>query len=182
MVNEIDLVAQPARSVGSALVSIGATRYEFSGHNRILTTAWNTTEVFAGSRFDAIWGTPSIAANWDVQTIHGLYLEGALSHAVPLGRLSPLVGVVAGYTAGQEARGALDQYYAFARPGLTHVDVGASSSFNLSSLSITPVVHLQLSPSGPNTRVVGGGAGQSDRAAKLWFGVDVGWARRSDAP
>lgn len=98
-VNEIDLVAQLARSVGSALVSIGATRYEFSGHNRILTTAWNTTDIFAGSRFDAIWGTPSITAKWDVQTIHGVYLEGALAHTVPLGRFTPLVRVVAGYTA-----------------------------------------------------------------------------------
>jgi hypothetical protein len=163
-------------------VSVGATRYEFSGHNRVLTTAYNTTELFAGSRFDAIWGTPSITANWDVQTIHGVYVEGAVAHEVPLGRFTPLVGVVAGYTAGQEAQGALDQYFAFARRGLTHVDVSASSTFNLSTLTIAPVVHVQLSPSGQNTRAVGARASQSDRAAKLWFGVDVGWARRGDAP
>ncbi|MBK8058357.1 MAG: hypothetical protein IPK33_10930 [Gemmatimonadetes bacterium] len=55
-VNEIDLVAQYAHKAGPALLSVGATRYEYSGHNRVLTTSYNTTEIFLGSRLDNVWG------------------------------------------------------------------------------------------------------------------------------
>ncbi len=179
-VNEIDLVAQYAHKAGPALLSVGATRYEYSGHNRVLTTSYNTTEIFLGSRLDNVWGTPSITANWDVQTIHGVYVEAAAAHSVPLGRFAPVVGIVAGYTAGQEARGATDQYYSFTQKGLTHVDISASTTIAVAAMAIAPAVHLQLSPSGQNTRAVGALARNADRGAKLWFGFDLGWAHAFD--
>lgn len=173
-VNEVDLVAQYAHTAGSALVTIGATRYEFSGHNRVLTRAFNTTELFIGSRLERVWGTPSLTANWDVQAIHGVYLEAAASRSVTLGRLAPTVGVLAGYSAGQERRDASDAYFLFEKRGVTHVDVSASQAVHVGRVDVAPALHLQLSPAGQNTRVVGALPRFADRGVKLWLGVDVG--------
>ncbi|MBK8058356.1 MAG: hypothetical protein IPK33_10925 [Gemmatimonadetes bacterium] len=115
-----------------------------------------------------------------MQTIHGVYVEAAAAHSVPLGRLAPVVGIVAGYTAGQEARGATDQYYSFTQKGLTHVDISASTTIAVAAMAIAPAVHLQLSPPGQNTRAVGALARNADRGAKLWFGFDLGWAHAFD--
>ena len=84
------------------------------------------------------------------------------------------------YTAGQEARGATDQYYSFTQKGLTHVDISASTTIAVAAMAIAPAVHLQLSPSGQNTRAVGALARNADRGAKLWFGFDLGWAHAFD--
>ncbi|MFN8666966.1 MAG: hypothetical protein U0164_07135 [Gemmatimonadaceae bacterium] len=175
-VNEVDLVAQFAHGVGPALLTLGVTRYEFSGHNRVLTTAFNTTELFAGARLEKLWGSPSFTANWDVQAIHGLYLEAAASRSVTLGRLAPTLGLLAGYSAGQERRGVSDAYFLFEKRGLTHVDVSASQVVHVGRVDVAPALHLQLSPAGQNTRIVGALPRYADRGAKLWFGLDLGWS------
>lgn len=176
-VNEVDLVAQFAHPVGAAVVAVGATRYAFSGHNRVLTTAFNTTELFASARLERLWGAPSLTANWDVQAIHGVYLEAAGSRSVAMGRFAPTLGVLAGYSAGQERRGASDAFFLFEKRGLTHVDVSASQVLHVGHVDVAPALHVQLSPAGQNTRITGALPRYADRGTKLWFGIDMGWSR-----
>jgi hypothetical protein len=175
--NEIDLVAQFSHAAGPSTITLGATRYQFSGHNRVYTPDWNTTELFVGARADKWFGTPSIVANWDIETIHGVYVEAAASRTLHAGGLAPTVGVLAGYTLGQEANGALDQYYNFSERGVTHLDASVAQSIAVFGLTLTPNLHLQYSPEGQNTRAVGALPSHRNRATKMWIGVDVGYAR-----
>lgn len=179
--NEIDLVAQFSHAVGPSTLMLGATRYQFSGHNRVYTPDWNTTEVFLGARADKWFGTPAIVANWDVETIHGVYVEATAARTLHAGRLAPTVGLLAGYTLGQEAHDALDQYYNFSERGLTHLDASVAQSVAVFGLTLTPNVHVQYSPEGQNTRATGALPSHRNRATKVWIGVDVGYSHLTGA-
>jgi hypothetical protein len=179
--NEIDVVAQFSHAIGPSTISLGATRYQFSGHNRVYTPDWNTTELFIGARADHWFGTPSIVANWDIETIHGVYVEAAASRTLHAGGLAPTVGLLAGYTLGQEAAGALDQYYNFSERGVTHVDASVAQSVAVFGVTLTPNMHVQYSPEGQNTRAVGALPSHRNRATKVWVGVDIGFSHLTGA-
>lgn len=178
--NEFHLVAQYSHHAGPATVALGATRFQFSGHNEVLSPAWNTTELFVGARAEHFPGRPSVTANWDVQTIHGVYVETAAAQELHAGRFAPVLGLLAGWSLGQEEQGAVDEYFAYDRRGLTHVDASVAQHLSAFGLSMTPAVHVQFAPVGQSTRITGALAENHDRATKVWFGVDIGWATRHE--
>ncbi|MGQ0645937.1 MAG: hypothetical protein ACT4P7_00110 [Gemmatimonadaceae bacterium] len=174
--SELDLVAQWTKSVLGTSLTAGWIGYRFNERNTVMTSAFNTDELFGAVKFDHLPLAPSVTAYADVGVVKGLYLEGSLVSSFNAGRTVTLTAL-AGLAAGQERRGDQDTFYNFAQRGLTHVDFGATTSFGAFGVTISPSVHVQLSPSGQNTRVSGALPAHSDRGHKEWFAIDIGWAR-----
>lgn len=175
--NELDLAAQWGRPFAGATLTAGWIGYRFSEESTSMSDIYNTDEVWAGVRLDSLPFSPSIAAYHDVGVVGGTYLEGSLSRGARVWHQPTTFSVVAGWSAGQEQRRDSDAFYNFNRSGLTHVDLGATSTFKVGTLALTPTAHLQLSPAGQNTRVAGALPGNRNEALKGWVGFDIGWAR-----
>jgi hypothetical protein len=175
---EVDVWAEWAHPVGPAGVTLGWLAYTYNAHNGAVTDALNTQELYGKAAAAGLPLAPQVGVWWDVVRMHGVYLEAAVSHSVPLARgVSLGLGATAGYSAGQERRGPDDAFYNFARRGLTHVDLAASLPVPLGPLTATPAAHLQFSPSGQNSRITGARPEHADQARKFWFGVKLGWSR-----
>lgn len=165
---EYDLRIEGAREFGRFGVTIGASTYSYP--NRLGTTgASNTVEAYARVALDAPLA-PSVAVWQDVQKVRGAYAEFGVSH-----ELGPVaLGAIGGWNLGQSPGdgGALGY---FARHGLTHVDVSASTQWSVGAMSVVPAVHVLFGVD-PNTFVASPNA---SRGAKLWFGTSIGWAGRA---
>lgn len=175
--NEWDLTAQWGRSFAFGTLSSGWVGYRFNALSSVISDVYNTDEVWASYRADSLPFSPSLAAYRDVGIVGGWYLEGSVSRSVSAGSRAVSLTGVAGWSAGQEQADAGDAFYNFNQSGLTHVDLGAATSFNVLGLVITPSAHLQYSPSGQNTRVGGALPGNRDQWHKQWIAFDVGWSR-----
>lgn len=175
--NELDLVAQFTAPVGRTSLTAGWIAYRFSEQSTSISDIYNTQEGYVGVRLDSAFATPSITAYLDVEKVHGVYLEGSASRSVKVGRVPTTLSVMAGWSQGQEQRGDADVFYNFARRGLTHVDVGVATGLTFAGLTLTPSAHLQLSPTGQNTRVTGALDRHKDHASRVWVAFDIGWAR-----
>lgn len=176
------LWAQGARSVGRVALTAGVNEYLYP-RTSDLRARYQTTELFGAVAFDAPLA-PSVTFSHDVGKIRGGYLETAIGHAVPLGRTHALaLSAAAGYSVGQAERAAGDQSAYFAEDGLTHVDVGASTTFAAGPLALVPTAHVVFGRDA-YARIA---APNTERAAKLWIGTTVRWshergARSNSAP
>lgn len=175
--NEVDLTAQWGRSFAFGTVASGWIAYRFNHLSSVVSDVYNTDEIWATYRADSLPFSPTLSAYRDVGVVGGWYLESAVSRSVTLGGRSVGFSGLAGWASGQEQRDAGDAFYNFNKAGLTHVDLGASTSFKVFSLVITPSAHVQFSPEGQNTRVAGALPGNRDRSHKEWISFDIGWSR-----
>jgi methyl-accepting chemotaxis protein len=171
---ELDAFAEVGADVGGRRLTVGALHYGYDRGNATVSDAYNTTELYAKLAFSSAPLTPELRAYWDVQTIHGLYLEGQVARTVSLASRDVAFALLTGVAAGQEQRGTNDTYYAFRQSGVTHVDLSATTTFQFGRIAVAPTVHAQYAPAGQNTRVVGALASQQDRASRVWVGVRVG--------
>jgi len=171
---EFDWWGEIGVSVGKATLTGGATGYIFPNENcgACLTKVSNTVEVYGKVALDVPL-SPALNAYYDVDKVKGLYVEGSVSHDVPLGAATLTLGALAGWTGGQEFS-ASDASFNFADKGLTHVDLSASTSFSAGALSIAPSIHGVIT-SDEATKVTKPNA--LDTGFKVWGGVTISWSK-----
>ena len=106
--------------------------------------------------------------------VKGLYIEGSVSHSVPLSpAFSLTLGALAGYSAGQGVN-ANDPSFNFRKNDLTHIDLSASTDLTLGPLSVTPQFHFVINNDdftkfkAPNNANAG---------TNIWFGAVVSWSK-----
>jgi hypothetical protein len=130
----------------------------------------NTWEVYGKVGFDVPLA-PELSIYYDFDKIKGAYVEGAVSHSVPIGEARTLdLGGAVGLSLGQDVSS--DESFNFADDGFTHLDLSAGVPFTAGAFSITPVVHFQIS--GDELTKFTSPNDQSD--VKLWGGVSIGWS------
>ena len=171
---EFDWWAELGYTVSKATLTAGITGYIFP-NDFGFTSDYNTTEVYGKVLFAVPALNPKLAAWYDVDFIKGLYVEGSVSHSLPLGAKSLTLGAAAGWTGGQEVNTSdPNQGFNFAESGLTHVDLSASMALSAGSVSITPSIHgvfgiddaTQYAK--PTTTF--------DTKFKVWGGVTLAWS------
>jgi len=166
---EFDPWAEIAITAGLVTITPGVTAYIYPNKAGI-TDDFNTVEVYTKLGLSTIL-SPKIAAYYDVDKVKGLYVEGSVSHGIPLGAASLNLGVLAGFNAGQGVDP--DDFAAnFADDGFTHLDISAGIPFSAGSLSINPSVHLVVA--GDDFTKVTKPNSTSD--TKLWGGITLSWS------
>lgn len=182
--SEFNPYGEVSFTAGKATLTGGITGYLYPNDltdesNGGLDSESNTWEVYGKVGFEVPLA-PAVAVYYDIDKIKGAYIEGAVSHSLPLGEKATLdLGALAGFSAGQDAE--LDDlgfptvdFFNFAENGLTHVDLSAGIPLTAGAFSITPVVHFQIN-SDEATKFTS--PSDVDKDTKVWFGVSLGWAR-----
>ena len=177
---EFDPYAEVAFSAGKATITGGVTGYFYPNDltdesNGGLDSDANTWEIYGKVGFEEVPLAPEIAIYYDIDAIKGAYIQGSVGHTVPLNeKLGLELGGAVGFSAGQGVSENADESANFFDDGLTHVDFSAGLPLTAGVLSITPVVHFQISsdeftkfnsPSNP------------DEDFKIWGGVSIGWSK-----
>jgi Bacterial protein of unknown function (Gcw_chp) len=140
--------------------------------NTALDSESNTWEVYGTVGFDVPFA-PEFSAYYDFDKVKGLYLEGGVSHSVPLGAAHTLdLGGLVGLNLGQ-GFSEDDESFNFDDDGLTHLDFSAGVPLTAGVFSITPVLHFQISAD-EVTKFQSPDSDGSD--VKLWGGVSISWS------
>ena len=170
---EFDWWADLSKTFGLATVTVGATGYVYPNDFGLTKTS-NTIEIYGKLGIDFPVLSPQINAYYDVDKVKGLYLEGSVSHSIPLSpAFSLTLGALAGYSAGQ-GYNVNDPSANFAKNDLTHVDLSASTDLTLGPLSVTPQFHFVINNDlatkfkAPNNTNAG---------TNIWFGASVSWSK-----
>ena len=138
--------------------------------NEGLDSESNTWEVYGKVGLDVPLA-PELSLYYDFDKIKGAYVEGAVSHSVPLGETHTLdLGGAAGLSLGQDVSS--DASANFLDDGFTHLDFSAGVPLTAGIFSITPVLHFQIS--GDDFTKVTSPTNESD--VKVWGGVSIGWS------
>jgi hypothetical protein len=173
---EFDWWGEIGVPVGVATLTAGATGYIFPNpaSSGGFTSDFNTVEVYGKVALDTPLN-PKVSAYYDVDKVKGLYVEGSVSHGLPLGPKTLTLGALAGWTGGQEINTSKPkEFFNFNDNGLTHVDLSASMGFSAGSLSITPSIHGVIT-SDDFTKITKPSA--TDTGFKLWGGVTISWSK-----
>ena len=176
--SEFDPYAELGFSAAKASFTLGGIAYVYPNKKGVapLTSDNNTVEVYGTVGLDVPL-SPSLAAYYDVDKVKGLYLEGSVSHGIPLGATTLNLGALAGWTGGQgcDPKGGVctASGYNFYDTGLTHVDLSASVDLTAGALTISPVFHFQLSHD--KWTKFKNAADKSD--TKIWGGVSLSWGK-----
>jgi hypothetical protein len=174
---EFNPYAEVGFSSGKAALTGGIVGYLFPNDlddapNGGLDSESNTWEVYGIVGFDVPLA-PEFAIYYDFDKVKGAYLEGAVSHSVPLGESHTLdLGALAGLSLGQ-GFSEDDESFNFDDDGLTHLDFSAGVPLSAGAFSITPVIHLQVNAD-EVTKFHSPSSDGSD--FKLWGGVSIGWS------
>jgi hypothetical protein len=176
---EIDYWLEYGRSFAGASAKVGWVAYTYNKNNLYLNNAANTSEIYGQVSLSNLPITPTLAAWYDIDKIKGLYVQGSVVYGV---KASPAVtinlGALAGLSAGQEVNTdpSSTESANFAKSGLTHVDLSASTSLTAGPVSIAPSFHFQISHDA-FTKVNGADLNNQDKSSKIWFGVTLSWSR-----
>jgi hypothetical protein len=176
-VAEFNPYAEVSFSTGKAALTGGIIGYIFPNDldeapNGGLDSESNTWEVYGIVGFDVPLA-PEFSVYYDFDKVKGAYIEGGISHSVPLGEshtldLGGLVGLSLGQGIDED-----DPSFNFEDDGLTHVDFSAGVPLTAGVFSITPVVHFQINGD-EITKFHSPSSDGSD--LKLWGGVSIGWS------
>jgi hypothetical protein len=132
----------------------------------------NTWEVYGTVGFDVPLA-PELSLYYDFDKVKGAYLEGAVTHSVPLGESHSLdLGALVGLNLGQ-GFSEDDESFNFDDDGITHLDFSAGVPLTAGIFSIMPVLHLQVGVDDV-TKFHSPDSDGSD--LKLWGGVSIGWS------
>jgi len=136
----------------------------------------NTWEVYGTVGFDVPLA-PEVSLYYDIDKVSGAYVEGGLSHSLPLGESHTLdlAGGV-GFSLSQGFNED-DESFNFDDNGLTHVDFSAGVPLTAGTFSITPVLHLQVNGD-EITKFHSPSSDGSD--FKVWGGVSIGWSNAAE--
>jgi len=170
---EFDPYAEIGFTAGKAELAIGGVGYIYP-NDEGATSDFNTWEVYGKIGLDAPLA-PSLAAYYDIDKIKGLYIEGSLSHDIPLGPKALTIGALAGWNLSQGPNDDdPDEGVNFADKGITHVDLSASIEFGAGPFSITPALHGVFAIDDA-TKVTS--PSNTDKGFKLWGGVAISWGK-----
>ncbi len=175
---EFDWWGEIGVPVGVATITGGATGYIFPNDVGFTKTS-NTVEVY-GKVALGVPLNPKLAAWYDVDKVKGLYVEGSVSHGIPLGAATLNLGALAGWTGGQEINASKTSELAnFQDKGLTHVDLSASVGFTAGPVSITPSIHGVIGHDRFTkwTKRDSSTFGFNSTGFKLWGGVTISWSK-----
>jgi hypothetical protein len=163
------------REWGTTSTAVGLNRYVFHGTEASAerTAAWNTSEIYGSLHFRGWHLAPRIEGWWDIDRVHGWYFEASAMVPV-LGNIEGVpfwaiyLGGSMGYSAGQHNNTARpEQKFYFARPGLSHVELTASTDLRLPFAGNLLVEgHFQFNRD-PRTKVVN--AEGDTRRNKAWI-------------
>ena len=174
---EFDPWAEIGYTVGKATLTGGATAYIYP-NDVGLTSDFNTVEVYGKAAFDVPLN-PKISVWYDVDKVKGAYIEGSVSHPVPLSeKVSLNLGAMTGFSAGQgsdpDANGVPQaEFFNFVDDGFAHADFSVGLPLTAGIFSITPVLHLHYC-SDENTKIT---SPTTTSDAKLWGGVTISWSK-----
>jgi hypothetical protein len=175
---EFQPYAEVSFPVGQATLTGGVTGYIYPNDAPapalgLMTSGENTWEIYGKLGFDAAF-SPEVSIYYDIDRVKGAYIEGAVSYSVAASeQVSFDLGAAAGFSAGQDASGSLDEYPRFLENGFTHLDVSAGVPFLAGSVSITPVLHVIVA--GDEFTKTTSPTNEND--IKLWGGVSLSWSR-----
>lgn len=180
---EFDPYAEASFTVGKATLTGGVTAYIYPNDESapndffLLTSDANTVELYGKVGFDAPL-SPELSIYYDVDKIKGAYIEGAVSHSLPLNeKISLDLGAAAGFSAGQGVSDDPDESANFFDDGFTHLDLSAGVPLTAGAISITPLLHLQISGD-EITKITS--PSNLDKDVKLWGGVSLSWSNSSE--
>lgn len=180
--SEFDPYAEVSFPVGKATLTGGVTGYIYPNDEDapndagLLTSDANTVEIYGKVGFDAPL-SPELSIYYDVDKIKGAYIEGGVSYSLAASeKVSIDLGALAGFSAGQGTSDDLDESANFDGDGFTHLDLFAGVPFGAGAVSITPVVHFQIS--GDEFTKFTSPTDDSD--VKLWGGVSLSWSNASE--
>jgi hypothetical protein len=168
--SEVDPYAELGFSAGKAEITLGGVGYVFP-NDAGYTSDINTVEVY-GSVSLGVPLNPTLAAYYDVDKIKGLYVEGSVSHDIPLGPKALTLGALLGWNAGQGPDPGEDAN--FADDGFTHVDLSASIELGAGPFTLTPQVH-GIFGIDDATKISKPTA--TDTKFKIWGGISIGWGK-----
>jgi hypothetical protein len=173
--SEFNPYAEVGFGTGKATLTGGIVGYFYPNDltdesNGGLNSDVNTWEMYGKVGLDVPLA-PELSIYYDFDKIKGAYVEGAVSHSVPLGESRTLdLGGVVGLSLGQDESS--DESFNFADDGFTHLDLSAGVPLTAGVFSITPVLHFQIS--GDEITKFTSPTNESD--VKLWGGVSIGWS------
>ncbi len=181
--SEFNPYGEVAFPVGKATLTLGGIGYIYpndaDGDVRndfgLLTSEFNTVELYGTVGVDVPL-SPTLAVYYDVDKIKGAYIEGSVSHDLPVSEtVAVSLGALAGLSAGQGIPDdpTTDESSNFDDDGFTHLDVSAGVPFSTGAFSITPVLHLIIN--GDERVKVTSPSNTSD--VKVWGGVSISWSR-----
>ena len=167
--------AEVGFTAGKASLTGGIVAYIYPNDedapNGGLNSEFNTWEAYGTVGFDVPLA-PEFSLYYDFDKIKGAYLEGGVSHSVPLGESHTLdLGGAIGFSLGQDVSD--DPSANFADDGFTHADFSAGVPLTAGAFSITPLLHLQINGD-EFTKFHSPDSDGSD--FKLWGGVSIGWS------
>lgn len=168
---EFDPYAELGFSAGKAELTLGGIGYIYP-NDEGLTSESNTVEVY-GKIGLGVPLSPSLAVYYDVSKVKGLYVEGSISHDIPLGPKALSLGALVGYSSKMEPNED-DESFNFSDDGITHVDLSASIEFGAGPFSITPTVHGIF---GIDDFTKFSKPSATDTGFKLWGGVAISWGK-----
>src|SRR5690606_17153332 len=160
---------------GKASIALGGVAYIYPNDAPAINSDFNTVEVYGSVSLDAPLA-PSLAVYYDLDKVKGLYVEGSVSHGIPLGATTLNLGALAGFSNNMDPDPD-DFTFNFADNGFTHLDLSASVDFAAGPFSITPSLHFQFSGDDATkvTKLTSTGVNQKD--TKIWGGVSISWAK-----
>ena len=169
---EFQPYAEVSGTSGLATLTGGITGY-FYPNDQGISSENNTWEAY-GILGLALPLSPELEVAYDFDAIDGAYLEGRVSHSLPLTPAFALdLGGAVGFSAGQGSDGGNANSWNFQDEGLTHVDLMASTTFGLGQFSLTPEFHFTIHQD-ELTRFT---SPTSRKDAKVWFGVTLSWEK-----
>jgi Bacterial protein of unknown function (Gcw_chp) len=170
---ELNPYGEVSFGTGKATLTGGIVGYIYP-NDFGLTDESNTWEVYGKVGLDVPLA-PELSVYYDFDKIKGAYVEGNVSHSVPLGESKTLdLGGTVGLSLGQDESD--DESFNFADDGFTHLDLSAGVPFTAGVFSITPVLHFQIS--GDDITKFTSPTDDSD--VKLWGGVSIGWSNAAE--
>jgi hypothetical protein len=177
---ELNVWAEYGHSLGSRLTgTVGGLIYLFPNESGLTNDVNRTLEVYGKLQL-ATPLSPKLAAWYDLDKVNGLYLEGSVSHTVPVIESFPLtLGALAGFSGSQGINDADPAEIAnFAGNTLTHLDLSATGVFRLGSVTLSPTVHFLL-PNDDFARIT---KPTVTKDAKAWAGVSLSWSKQLTRP
>jgi uncharacterized protein (TIGR02001 family) len=171
--SEFDPYAEIGFSAGKAEIAIGGIGYIYPNDDDAPANSdINTFEVY-GTIGLGVPLNPTLAVYYDVSKVKGLYVEGSVSHDIPLGPKALTLGALVGYSSNMKPS-ADDESANFSDDGLTHVDLSAEIELSAGPFSITPTVHGIF---GIDDWTKISKATATDTKFKVWGGVSISWGK-----
>lgn len=171
--SEFDPYAEIGFSAGKAEIALGGIGYIYPNEDDAPANSdINTFEVY-GTIGLGVPLNPTLAVYYDVSKVKGLYVEGSISHDIPLGPKALTLGALVGYSSSMKPS-ADDESANFSDDGLTHVDLSAEIELSAGPFSITPTVHGIF---GIDDWTKISKATATDTKFKVWGGVSISWGK-----